>query len=479
MLWLALHFPLLPLEIFARGVPAPGPLAVASSTGATAEIVACNRKARDHGVRAGMPVAAASALAADLRFLTRAPAAEHAALEHVAACALQFTSAVSIAPPAEVLLEIAGSVKLFGGLSRLWTRVERELDAQGYTVCIACAPTPLGAQLFARAGLPLRIQHRDALRAGLGELPVAVLDLPTTSSALLHDIGIFTIGACLKLPRAGLARRLGGKLLDGLDRALGHVPDPRPAYAPPANFTAVLHLPVPVEQAGALLFAARRLLAGMCGFLAATGKGVQHLCFKLAHEARADTRFELNLATATRDPGHLATVLRERLERVALPSPAVSIGLESRLLLPLAPRNLTLLPDAREQAETTVKLMERLRARLGRDAVQGFDTVADYRPEHAWRAVEPGTGTQGAWLPLARPLWLLDTPRPLREIAAIPQHGGPLALLAGPERIESGWWDGNDVARDYFVARNPAQSLFWIYRERHENGGWYLHGFFA
>ena len=73
-------------------------------------------------MRAGMAVAAASALAADLCVLARDPAAERAALERIAACAIQFTPTVSIAPSAEVLLEIAGSLKLFGGLSRLWTR---------------------------------------------------------------------------------------------------------------------------------------------------------------------------------------------------------------------------------------------------------------------------------------------------------------------------------------------------------------------
>jgi protein ImuB len=52
-------------------------------------------------------------------------------------------------------------------------------------------------------------------------------------------------------------------------------------------------------------------------------------------------------------------------------------------------------------------------------------------------------------------------------------------LLAGPERIESGWWDGHDVTRDYFVATNPAEALLWIYRERDREGRWFLHGFFA
>ncbi len=480
MLWLALRFPSLSLEIFARGARTPGPLAVAKATGAQAAIVACNRQARERGVRAGMPVAAAAALAADLRVVARDEPAEQAALERMAACALQFTSTVSIAPPAEVLLEIEGSLRLFGGLTRLWAQIEEALDAPGYAVAMACAPTPLAAQFFARAGLPVRIRHRDALRAALAQLPLTVLELAPESDMLLRDIGIATCGACLELPRAGLARRLGRELLERLDRALGDLPDPRPGYLPPTRFTAALQLPAPVEEAPALLFAARRLLAELCGLLAAIGQGAQCLRFRLAHAGRDDTGFDLSLAAATRDPDHLAAVLRERLERVALPAPATAIGLESLLLLPLAAASRSFLPDSREQSETAARLVERLRARLGEQALVGLATAADYRPEHAWRTAEPGAaGSADEQAPLPRPLWLLPVARPLREVAAVPQHDGPLTLLAGPERIESGWWDGADVARDYFVARDPAASLLWIYRERRENGGWYLHGFFA
>jgi protein ImuB len=57
----------------------------------------------------------------------------------------------------------------------------------------------------------------------------------------------------------------------------------------------------------------------------------------------------------------------------------------------------------------------------------------------------------------------------------VPHHGGPLKLLAGPERIESGWWDGNEVARDYFVAQTLEHELVWIYRARGAAGGWFLH----
>lgn len=480
MLWLALHFPALALDVHARGARVPLPLAIASSPGTNAVVLACNDSAHRRGVRPGMPLAAACALASKLAVAERDIEAERSTLERVAAWALQFTPAVSIAPPAEVLLEIAGSFKLFGGFNRLCTRIENGLAELGYRATLACSPTPLAAQLFARAGLSARVRHRDALRASLGPLPVDTLGLSPESGALLRAIGASTLDDCLRLPRDGVARRFGRELLDILDRALGHAPDPRPNFTPPANFVAPLMLPAPVHEAGQLLFAARRLLTELCGFLSATGNGVQRLALVLKHEDCADTRLTLDLSAATRDSGHLASVLRERLERLSLPRPATAVTLESELLLPVASRNLSFLPDGREHAEAVCRLIERLRARLSADAVKGLDTAADYRPERAWRICEPGNGhgvedTQ----PPARPLWLLASPQPLREIGAVPHYQGTLALLAGPERIESGWWDGADIARDYFIARNPAHALLWVYRECRYDGGWYLHGFFA
>ena len=481
MLWLALHFPSLPLEIHTRGAAVSGPLAVTSSSAANATILACNPEAAHRGIQPGMAVTAAWTLAAGLRIFPRDAAGERAALERVGGWALQFTSAVSLAAPDEALLEVGGSCRLFGGFGRLWTEIERQLVAMGYTARIAAAPTPLAAQWFARAGLSPRIRHADALHLALQSLPVAVLDSSPAVGALLEDIGVRTLGECLRLPRDGLARRGGKALIGQLDRALGRVPDPRPPFGPPARFSAVLQLPAPVEQAGALLFAARRLIEELCGWLAATGKGAQRLAFMLEHEGRDDTRFELNLVAATRDPAHLASVLGERLPRLALPCPAITLAMESEMLLPLASANLSFLPDAHAGPESADRLVERLRARLGEKAVQGFDTLPDHRPARAWRACEPGreSGTGGAWAPSARPLWLLPSPRPLAEIGEVPQYEGPLTLLTTPERIESGWWDGHDIAREYFVAANPAQSLLWIYRDPRANGGWFLHGFFS
>ncbi len=489
MLWLALHFRHLPLEVYTRGARDAQAVAITSGTEPGAIVVDVNRAAQSRGVQAGMSVSAACAIASGLRTVTRDAAKEHTTLKRIAAWALQFTPVVNIAEPSDALLEIEGSLKLFGGLNKLHAHITRALNELGFDAAIACAPTPRAAQLFARAGLAVRIQHRDALKQALAPLPAALLCEDNATRTLLESFGARTFCACLELPRDGLARRAGQRLIDDMDRALGLLPDPRKPFVPPQTWDVTLPLPAPVEHAEALLFAARRLLTELCGWLAATGQGTQCLYFEFAHDKQAPTRIALELATASRDADHLLSVLRERLARVELPCAATEIGIACKRMAPLASHNLSFLPDARNETESASRFIERLNARLGAEAVCSLAPWPDYRPERAWRACPPSVrNTAGnaatSYAPLhapSRPLWLLTMPKPLREIDSQPHDpdNGPLSLIAGPERIEAGWWDGQSVSRDYFVARNTMQSLLWIYRERNPAARWYMHGFFS
>jgi protein ImuB len=134
-------------------------------------------------------------------------------------------------------------------------------------------------------------------------------------------------------------------------------------------------------------------------------------------------------------------------------------------------------------------LVEHLRARLGVEAVYGIRLVSEHRPENAWRVAEPvlerepapDAGETLAHRPFGRPPWLLSTPRPLDAPRGRPCHDGPLELLSAPERIESGWWDGGDRRRDYYVARNPQGARLWIYCEfaGEDTRRWFLQGIFG
>ena len=445
-------------------------------------VVDCNAAAFAQGVRPAMARAAAAALAPGLRFRERDAAEELEALEGLAAWAGRYTPNVALAAgandPRGLLLEVSGSLKLFGSTSAIAAGLAQGATEMGYTASPAAAPTAQGAWLLARAGSPFPCLDPGVLARRLQPLPVEVLDCGPRTLATLEAVGVRTLGEMLALPRSGLARRFGQALCDELDRALGTRADPRVFFAPPERFHAGLELLSEVREAAALVFALQRLIVQLGGFLAARDGGVQRLRIELFHK-EACTEVWIGLVRPSRDIEHFALLVREKLSALALKEPVRRIALAADDIFAIAPENLDLLDAAFKRPGDWHGLVERLRARLGNYAVSGLATGAAHRPEAAWRVAEPGE--RGAALEFGiRPLWLLPQPRRLEAIGALPQCDGPLALLAGPERIESGWWDGRDVTRDYYVARAATESLLWVYRERDPaKGQWYLHGIFG
>ncbi|HQY48655.1 MAG TPA: DNA polymerase Y family protein, partial [Usitatibacteraceae bacterium] len=158
MLWVALELPALPLQLVERAQAAPLPLVIGEGP-AQRPVVACaNAAARALGVREGMAVAAARALAGDLKCVDRDPAAERQSLERLAGWAAQFTPAVSVEPTG-LVLEVEASLKLFGGLAKLLAALRGGVRALGLQATLGIAPTPLAARAFARAesrGIPVR-----------------------------------------------------------------------------------------------------------------------------------------------------------------------------------------------------------------------------------------------------------------------------------------------------------------------------------
>jgi protein ImuB len=250
------------------------------------------------------------------------------------------------------------------------------------------------------------------------------------------------------------------------------------------------------------MFPARRLLASLEGFLRGRNAGSTLVRFTVTHSARrgtavAPTVVTLALAAPERDAQRLAALLAERLARVTLPAPALTLALTVDRLHPFAAINASLLPQPAQGGASTdwLQLAETLHARLGSERVFQLQAVDDHRPECAWRAVPLAVDGSDAKTPALpsqpRPLLLLPTPQPLPargEQPHFPPQREPLTLVTGPERIECGWWDAGGPAagsparavhRDYFVARNARGQWLWIYRDLAAPRGWFLHGLFA
>jgi protein ImuB len=482
VLWTCLHFPDLPLGVFARG-EARERSTVVSSVSHRPDVVAANGAARRRGIVPGLSVAAALALDAELSIHLRDERAEAAALESIALWAGQWTSTISIDPPANVLVEVSGCLNYFGGFDRLRQQVDRGLAELGFSAVVATAPTAMAASLFARAGQAIAIEHGiehgGDLDRRLAALPVALLAHAHAALDTLTGVGAHTLGDVRALPRDGVARRFGQGLLDEIDRARGTLPEARPLFVAPERYQGQIELPSPVEETEALLFAAKRLVTELAGFLQGRGAGVTRLRCDLVHKDERPTSIVLGL-TATRRIEHIMHVLRERLAREPLPDRVEAIRLVSEEIAPLAAREGDFFASANKDSEAGAQLIERLRARLGEGAVSALALHADHRPELAGGQTPIVSGATSAlknnWslTPLRlRPLWLMVEPRPLGADPAATS----LQLLSGPERIETGWWDGGDIGRDYFVGRGARGEELWLYRDR--GGEWFVHGVFA
>ncbi len=284
----------------------------------------------------------------------------------------------------------------------------------------------------------------------------------------------------MRLPRAELSKRFGKDLLLTLDRLLGQAADPREPYQMPAQFESELVLPAATEKAQALLFAARRLLNELHGYLQARQKGVQEMLWVFEPEVGPTTRLTLSLLEPSRNVDRLFRLLQARLENQVLAAPAQRLGLCALALHPLAEEESDFWRQGSHQNDNWQALVERLRGRLGQEGVQGVCLFGDHLPERTTRYCEPGSHallTQTAWLP--RPPWLLARPALLETRQRRPYYNGPLQLIAGPERIEAGWWRHQDHTRDYYIARNQQGEYFWLYHELKAPEKWYLHGIFA
>jgi len=505
-LWLCLWLPSLPLEALGERATGPAACAVIEGEGSRQWVVAASEVARRQGIRPGLGLNAALALVPGLDLRERRPDAEAALLQRVASWAIRFTPVVSLEPPAALLAEVRGSLGLFGGAEALRRRAAGELlQEHGLAARASIAPTPRAAWWLARAGLEEAVSSLDALPSLAARLPVVCLGWPPEVMRTLVTLGVRTVADLARLPREGIARRFGPALIDELDEGFGRRPQPRCRAVSPERFDEVLDLPAESESLALIEAALSRLLERLQAFLRARAAGIRGLALELGHRDVQATRLRLGLARPTGDVAHLLGLLRERLGRTPLPAPARALRLRSTIATPLVLASGVLPGEGVQQAdpEAASRLVERLRARLGAEAVFSVCLVPEHRPESAWRVAEPALASPAAagrsrsrrkrgqppfpeemeTAPFsfsARPLWMLAEPQRLRQQDGVPLHEGCLLELdSGPERIETGWWDGRDVRRDYYIARSRSGLRLWIFRERDRGGGWWLHGVFG
>jgi protein ImuB len=435
-----------------------------------------------------MPVAEAMARMR-LHLERHDPIADRAALEELARRCEAFSPIIGLEEGAEpecLYLDITGLAALFGSEASLASQIVGSFERRGFVVRLAVAETWGAAWALAHYGHePLVISSGD-LSVALAPLPVEALRLSANTLDTLAELGVAQINQLLVLSPSTLASRFNPELLLRLNQALGHVAETIPSHRPPPDIVVERQFEYPIDGRQAADVALAELVGHVSAELTLRQQGAVQLKCCLGCE-QSNVSFVVGMFQPTADANHLLELLRLWMERLSLPGPLTALRLSVILAATLTTRQRGLFDSADDHPRLLALLIDRLAGRLGREAVARAVLVADAQPELAVR-YEPlinGQKPRGAKTlpPPHRPL-LLE--RKLIPVDAIASDGPPAMfrfegrqhrVIAhwGPERIQTGWWRGSYLRRDYYRVETESGRRFWLFRSRNK---WFLHGIF-
>jgi len=359
---------------------------------------------------------------------------------------------------------------------------------------VSLAPSPLAALAGARAGKSLLITDSAHLVGEISALKLFTLRWPTEVIERLQQVGVYTIGQALRLPRAGFARRFGKEHLAELDRLTGRDADLRDHFRLRERFRRKEDLLQELEHHDAILAALEPLLEELGEFLKVRQCGITQIACLLKHRRIPRTRCVLRFAEPATNAQHFAKLFREKLSSLNLSEPVRGIELRSGDLVSCTPADASLWQPGEHGGENrgvAPELIEHLRARLGHESVYGLRVLESHRPETSWAAAELSTRNRPPeravedhinWFVQRRPAWLLREPQPLAEQNGLPQRHGALRFLEGPDRVEAGMAVQGRIARDYYIARDVNGVRLWIFRDLRSHAAapaWFLQGIFG
>jgi len=473
-LWLCLRFDQLPLQCLNRSEELPVVVL------AKQRVVRANDCAAALGIREGMGSATVRALAGDesLQLLERDPEAEQRSLQQLCCWAYSITPTLYTWREDCLQLEVGSCLALFRGLDSLLSEINSGIGNRGYQVQYALAPTPRAAWLLSFAGGALPTELERPLAERLAPLPLKLLDDFPAAVDSLRRAGLHTLGDILALPGSALGRRCGKQFTELLQRVLGQREDLQPEFKPPSAFNDEYWFGYEVKTNEELLPAVQLLLQSLCRFLRNTQLQTFEINWRLIGLDHKLREVCVRSASSHSDWQSWYQLTCIRFEQLQLVTSVEGIALDCQQLGTGELDSIDLFTP-HNQREPLAALLDRLRSRLGLQAIEKVGCRDEHLPEFALHVSselpgdKPATGEHCAH----RPFWLMPQPQPLRQHRQHLYWNGALNLVYGPERIEDNWWR-EAVSRDYFIAEDRGGQHYWIFRDRLAQQ-WYIQGVFA
>lgn len=464
-LWLYLHFPTLQLDaLFADHAEQP----IVIVDGQRFQIVQVNPPAFALGIKAGMGLGSASALCRDLQVHPYDTSQEQQTLVDIAQWLYLVTSDIVLQPPQGILLKVTDMLCLYGGLEAYWQRLSRHLNTLGYRYCYSTGFSPYSAILLAKSATMLISDDKERLLATIRPFPLACTELADKSVSALQRVGVSTLADLLSLPMAELARRFDIDLVNYVGRLLGQFKHPMAFYHPPEKFHRYLELLYEIENTQWLERPLKTLLERLESFLTLRDHVAYELQLTLHQRDNQIDTVTFTSACGDSMAKRWLILCQLTLETLKLSAPVQGLTLAIIRGGPLEATSRDMFNGPQGQL-SSLELIGLLQAKLGKDKVCKVLLSQDPRPEKATQLCDPSASINN---PISatrcRPSVLLPAPEPLQE---------KIAIIQGPERLVTGWWDGDDITRDYFIARSDKGRWLWVFRNQDKQ--WFLHGQFS
>ncbi len=427
-------------------------------------------------------------------------AADRAALVELAVYCEKYSPCVGLEEkehPECLLLDITGISHLFGGEDAMAGCLYDDFLSQHFKVKIAVGSSIgmawAAAHFLAQPSKPLLIpsEQYDLLWS----LPVTGLRLGKMALKTLSQLGIKTIGQVFRLDRRSLPSRFGEEINIRWDQFTGKRSELIVPCRPTPKFVVERVFEDGVRYRGVLEHTVLVLLQELVALLQPRKWGVRWLQGRFVTEAKTKYDITIRLCKATADARQLDELLHLKLENVHFDAPLVRIRFEAMEICPLELLQGDFFNDrSQNDARQVASLLNRLSNRLGCQAVVRPRLMPESIPERAvmlvpvTEEIPAAISTYSkAFRPLDRPTCVFPWPRPVDVITVVP-NGPPRALFLnglqfeiirhwGPERIETGWWQGPLVDRDYYRLEIVDGRRFWLFR-RLSDQRWFMHGAF-
>lgn len=464
-------------------------------------VTAIDINAERLGLRLGMPVAKAQAIAPGLIVMDADRQADADGLIKLALWALQRVSPVVMAdPPDGLVIDTTGADHLHGGEGTMLQAIVQRFSSSGIETRAAVADTWGAAHAAARfLGRATTIIPEGAAEPLLRALPISALRLDPEIVAGLRKLGFEQIGELLDQPRAPLALRFGPEIGRRLDQALGRAAEP----VEPIRESEIVEVRrvfgEPIGAAETISRYIEKLVVALCQELEARGLGARRLDLLVHRVDGVQQAVRVGTAQPARDVKRLTRLLAEKIDTI---DPGFGIEIMELAAIRAEPfHERQTISSLVEEPEADVSdLIDILSNRVGQNRICRFSPIQSDVPERSVARVAPlapetGATWEGDW---PRPPRLLSRPEPVETMALLPDHPPVwftwrgvrrrVRRADGPERIRNEWWKRDaemTTVRDYFRVEDETGERYWLFRSgdgEHSDSGsqrWFLHGIFG